>query len=720
MTEQQIKAKFKEAKIAGNKKEINRWSKLVDKIVQAKETTLNIRETQASPLQRQLDDLASDRMNSENFLTAEDISRKPLETTQTGNISELTAETTPRNVFDDAIMGDIIVKRDGVYTYNKDQVRHEYSGFKQVGDSVEGIYLGSRTGVNKFDPSKEQQIYEVQKPDGTIVDVYSKPSIDKQMDGINRGQGVRFELTDKIKSKTPGYSPFNVITVSSVPTKKNAKPITAEEGVTLGRDTKEVTDYLDNNRKTYLNIISDVNKKNEGWKYPEKHPETKWTVKASPTAYIAEFKKGIDKGLKGNKNARAFNYTLDESLKKIFGKDYQNNDKLSSLLNPTEGKGKTIWSDLYKTIGESQPKDVVLKEAEARKAGKDYLGKEEYQAIYQKRKEQAAAEADARYEGSDNVIVTNPATGREVLVNKKEYIGSLPEQDMSRLDTVADLTRFDSLLKSLRAAEVTGKALTPEDAALTAKDLLYKLIKLYNENYPKSKNGQNIRIDPAELKKITELALKKMALKSVESISPLTENIKQLKQLMTEKPTGKTIAIIGTAGRDKNVIMDKATWEKMLSDAKKRVSPEDVLISGGAAWSDHLAVKLFLDGKVSGLKLRLPAPIDPKTGRFVGGFGTSGGAANYYHDSFSKTIGVDTLAEIKEAIKKGADVSYEPTGSGYGAMFARNSKVASEANKVIAYTHGTGNIPADGGTKQTWDKNKSEDKIHVSIGGLSD
>ena len=164
--------------------------------------------------------------------------------------------------------------------------------------------------------------------------------------------------------------------------------------------------------------------------------------------------------------------------------------------------------------------------------------------------------------------------------------------------------------------------------------------------------------------------------------------------------------------------MDKGTWGKMLSDAKKRVQPTDTATSGGAAWADHLAVKLYLDGDIASLKLRLPAPIDPATGRFKGGYGTSGGTANYYHDIFSKKIGVDTLGEIQKAIQKGAKVTYEPEGKGYGAMFARNAKVAAEADSVLAYTHGKGDVPADGGTLNTWNKNKSTDKTHVSIGEI--
>jgi hypothetical protein len=172
----------------------------------------------------------------------------------------------------------------------------------------------------------------------------------------------------------------------------------------------------------------------------------------------------------------------------------------------------------------------------------------------------------------------------------------------------------------------------------------------------------------------------------------------------------RTVAIIGTAGRSQ--VPTLLEWNNMLKDAESRITSNDTLISGGAAFADHIAVKLFLEGKVAGLKLRLPAKI--KDGKFVGAYGTAGRTANYYHAPFSKLLGVDTIAEIEQAIKKGAEVTYE-TETSNKAMFIRNEKVAKESNAMIAYTYGEGNEPADGGTKDTWNKSKYLDKTHISI-----
>lgn len=176
---------------------------------------------------------------------------------------------------------------------------------------------------------------------------------------------------------------------------------------------------------------------------------------------------------------------------------------------------------------------------------------------------------------------------------------------------------------------------------------------------------------------------------------------------------GKTIAIVGTAGRTK--VPTLAEWKNMIQDASSRVTKNDTLISGGAAFADHIAVRLFLDGKVKGLKLRLPAKI--KNNKFEGAYGTAGGTANYYHDQFSKLLGVNTISEIQKAIDKGAEVTYE-TETSNKAMFMRNAKVAAESNSMIAYTYGEGNQPADGGTKNTWDTAKYSDKTHVRIDAI--
>lgn len=176
------------------------------------------------------------------------------------------------------------------------------------------------------------------------------------------------------------------------------------------------------------------------------------------------------------------------------------------------------------------------------------------------------------------------------------------------------------------------------------------------------------------------------------------------------------IALIGTAGRSSAYPLSRGLWDAMVDDVYAWVDPGDTLISGGAAWADHLAVRSYLDGRCSELELYLPAPL--QDGRFAGPFKSAGATANYYHWRFSRIVGEDTLAQVVEAIAKGARVQHEPVGHGAGAMFARNRKVAAAAQAVVAYTFGEGDQPADGGTLNTWRMVAGEDKTHVALGHL--
>lgn len=173
------------------------------------------------------------------------------------------------------------------------------------------------------------------------------------------------------------------------------------------------------------------------------------------------------------------------------------------------------------------------------------------------------------------------------------------------------------------------------------------------------------------------------------------------------------IAVIGTAGRDRTKPMTKALWEWMLNSARERIPAGHHLVSGGAAWADHLAVMLYLEGHAEALTLHLPAPFNGV--HFIGQERSSAGAANYYHQRFSKTIDSNTLKELSWAIEKHAKVTQQPYGSHYGGMFARNALVARDAEALIAYTFGPGDVPADGGTRDTWDKCKAESKLHVPL-----
>lgn len=172
------------------------------------------------------------------------------------------------------------------------------------------------------------------------------------------------------------------------------------------------------------------------------------------------------------------------------------------------------------------------------------------------------------------------------------------------------------------------------------------------------------------------------------------------------------VAIIGTAGRDKSKNMSIGLWNWMVEDVMSRIRKGAHVVSGGAAWADHLAVELFLRGHAGELTLHLPAPI--KDGWFQGPYKSAASAANFYHAQFSTVIGRHSIGEIVDASKHElCHGTVQPIGAGYGAMFQRNALVA-ECEQMLAYTFGQGDVPADGGTKDTWDKCRGM-KLHVPL-----
>ena len=178
----------------------------------------------------------------------------------------------------------------------------------------------------------------------------------------------------------------------------------------------------------------------------------------------------------------------------------------------------------------------------------------------------------------------------------------------------------------------------------------------------------------------------------------------------------RIIAVIGTAGRDKTRPMTDKHWDFMCETIAAEVKPEDTLVSGGAAWADHVAIWAYGTGLVKNLILHLPAPF--ANGRFQGPSMGAGQTCNYYHRLFSEAMGFDSLDHISQAFMYEASVTIteEPTGPGYGAFAARNRKVADTCTHMVAFTFADGDVPADGGTKMTWDMAADKLRIHVPLG----
>lgn len=182
-----------------------------------------------------------------------------------------------------------------------------------------------------------------------------------------------------------------------------------------------------------------------------------------------------------------------------------------------------------------------------------------------------------------------------------------------------------------------------------------------------------------------------------------------------------TVAIIGTCGRTGGDKLSPTIFNWMYEAARTTItsrfglSPTNVqVVSGGAAWADHVAVRLFLDDYVPALTLHLPVALEETAfaTNDTWSFKTNPGySANKYHKSFTDAMGVDTIAELHAAIDKGAETHV------YKGFHARN-RVVSKAEYMIAFTWGEGNVPAKGGTAHTWGLSISSSKVHIPLASL--
>lgn len=165
------------------------------------------------------------------------------------------------------------------------------------------------------------------------------------------------------------------------------------------------------------------------------------------------------------------------------------------------------------------------------------------------------------------------------------------------------------------------------------------------------------------------------------------------------------IAIIGTAGRgsdsDRLLGSDFIRMVGIARDIIPTITKDSCLVSGGAAWADHIAVRLFTEDTNRKLELHIPSAFECKTGKYidtgqVNSLKNPGGISNYYHKKFSNKCSIDSLTELNNAIQcVGATI-----GTGF---HERNTRVA-KVDAVIAFTFGQEAKLKNGGTSNTFEK----------------
>jgi hypothetical protein len=172
---------------------------------------------------------------------------------------------------------------------------------------------------------------------------------------------------------------------------------------------------------------------------------------------------------------------------------------------------------------------------------------------------------------------------------------------------------------------------------------------------------------------------------------------------ITSPPSLVSLAVIGTAGRGADAVrLDGESFKTMVRGARGMIAalskaghPVTALVSGGAAYADHVAVTLFLAGDVGALTLHLPCAFQGGARGFLDTGARDwkvnpGGTSNHYHRQFQERTQIPSFIEIELAIERGARVEVSP------GLFARNAKVAL-ADSALAMTFGSGHHLKTGG-----------------------
>ena len=168
-----------------------------------------------------------------------------------------------------------------------------------------------------------------------------------------------------------------------------------------------------------------------------------------------------------------------------------------------------------------------------------------------------------------------------------------------------------------------------------------------------------------------------------------------------------TIGVIGTAGRQ--IKLTSENWALMLEDFLRFITEPCVLVTGGAAGADALAVAAYEKKPDLIEKVIWHLPGTAKDTKVM----------YHYWDKFKDIY--DLYAVREELLKKGVLEIHKESWKGFKD---RNKDVAAQADVLIAYTFNTQNpsVPRDGGTKHTWDEHKrikpDAKRIHRDISSL--
>lgn len=176
------------------------------------------------------------------------------------------------------------------------------------------------------------------------------------------------------------------------------------------------------------------------------------------------------------------------------------------------------------------------------------------------------------------------------------------------------------------------------------------------------------------------------------------------------------LAIVGTAGRnplDKKKL-SKTHMEFMTDNVRCYIehvletTPNNIiLVSGGSAWADHIAVQLYLTGEFGGLELYLPSRFDPKQKKYINTH--EGRTLNQLHSECKEKTGMDVFEELTRVVSRKATKIVIQRG-----FLPRNTLIAKNCDHLLAFTFSP-DIPVIGGTFDTWTKTKHQNRTNIDL-----
>jgi hypothetical protein len=177
------------------------------------------------------------------------------------------------------------------------------------------------------------------------------------------------------------------------------------------------------------------------------------------------------------------------------------------------------------------------------------------------------------------------------------------------------------------------------------------------------------------------------------------------------------LAIVGTSGRDKDDAnkLEKKHMEWMksmvecyISEILKINKDQVILVSGGSAWADHVAVQLYRDGGFAGLELYIPSGFNTKLHQYMNTY--EGRLLNALHKQCQDKTGYPIFEELTSVNSKKKGVSIVI----HRHFKPRNTLIAKNCDHIIAFTFNK-TEPMGGGTLDTWNKVSHTNKIHFDL-----